>query len=87
MSAHTAGPWVATPIMAGYSLVAYAIAGDGPVARTAAKDEAEDEANARLIAAAPELLDALRIVLIDLDTPREAAALALASAAIAKAQP
>lgn len=49
MSEHTPGPWSAEPSARGFEITA----GDRRIG------EAHDEANARLIAAAPELLAAL----------------------------
>ena len=53
---HTPGPWRMTPRMAGYFINGYIIAGGEDVALTITKDEGYDEANAYLIAAAPDLL-------------------------------
>lgn len=55
------GPWNIVPVFAGYAINGYRIyAGDEIVARTHAVDEGYDEANAALISAAPDLLDALK---------------------------
>lgn len=66
MSAHTPGPWVAVPQSDGSAMVAHECAtgkqlnpkGLRLVAHVMARGKSllEDEANARLIAAAPELL-------------------------------
>lgn len=65
MTNHTPGPWAYEPqayhpdrIFAGCKLIA-----------TAHGDSAETEANAALIAAAPELLAALEMFLEDFDKP------------------
>ena len=85
MSGHTPGPWTVTPD-------SFVMAGSRPsigVARiiTHAK---EFVANGRLIAAAPELLEALANALKSLDTDGAASATAslrtLGRAAIAKAE-
>lgn len=46
----------------------------------------EDEANARLIAAAPTLADALRFILADLNSTLDPEARMIAEAALAKAE-
>ena len=58
MSTHTPGPWKATSVSDGKELH-YFIAPNGH----ASVAEADNMANARLIAAAPELLEATRIAL------------------------
>lgn len=59
---HTPGPWAVNPVVA--QVDAFDSEGIGPVCQmlwpTTLRDEAETEANARLIAAAPELLTALK---------------------------
>lgn len=58
---HTPGPWDVVPVMVGYAINGHRIyAGDEIVARTHAVDEGYDEANALLISAAPDLLEALK---------------------------
>jgi len=54
---HTPGPWGVTPGDGRYIVGA---AGDEVIASVEGQNQAVDEANALLIAAAPELLDALR---------------------------
>lgn len=56
---HTPGPWVVVKTQAGYFIEAgrYVVASTG--------DDAESEANARLIARAPKMKDALRRLLSD----------------------
>ena len=81
------GPWNIVPVFAGYAINGYRIyAGDEIVARTHAVDEGYDEANAALISAAPDLLEALRLVV---DTAENGgwpgATIVVARAAIAKA--
>ena len=58
---HTPGPWKANFVISG---AAYIFGGDRNFARVFNEwqDEANREANARLIAAAPEMLEALYIV-------------------------
>lgn len=63
MSKHTPGPWKVIPVKTGY----YIDSRCGPVADTMDFDDEygsiESEANARLIAAAPDLLEAARALL------------------------
>jgi hypothetical protein len=98
MSAHTKGPWQVIPPRIGAAITIYGADGEFPVATTCsntspitmqAHRDGTVAANARLIAAAPDLLAALdRIAYVaeklgaDQD---EGAALQLARAAIAKA--
>ena len=86
---HTPGPWVVDPaVRQGFTVYAPK---EGFIVGT--QDEEgrygaiESEANARLIAAAPELLEALKSVIAWLDAPDESAFSdsELARAAIAKA--
>ena len=65
MSRHTPGPWMAQIAReeTGFRMVrTYVLDGASgdPIAHVQANGMAEEEANARLIAAAPDLLDALR---------------------------
>ena len=62
---HTPGPWSADECRSGFAVYAYK---SGEAVVQTEDDEGRygtiaNEANARLIAAAPELLDALRLVL------------------------
>lgn len=91
MSAHTQGPWHRNiPAEGRYPVV---FAGRNQHIATAAqqKDSAETESNISLIAAAPELLAALRLMLREYEAlrfeqpERWPAAAAAARAAIAKA--
>lgn len=88
-SLHTAGPWHVNraggwTIHAGYRVPIATVATG--VIEGAYKTEAI-EANARLIAAAPELLEALRLVLdCDYDDERKVKDVAVIAAAIAKAE-
>lgn len=92
MSKHTPGPWYWAPKADG----AVFIKSDDTrplhktVAQVASNELSAMEANARLIAAAPELLEALRDVTEYLEnnrvTAREAALLRSATAAIDKAE-
>ena len=64
MSGHTSGPWIVNPFCAQVDCGAVSVKGGLlPVAQmlwpTDERSEAETEANARLIAAAPDLLTAL----------------------------
>lgn len=60
MSGHTPGPWAMNPVLARVDAMPSLL----PVCQllwpTDERPEAETEANARLIAAAPELLEALK---------------------------
>ncbi len=59
---HTPGPWKAHPIETNYGLPYTPVAASTLIAKvysTAFGDHAQSEANARLIAAAPDLLEAL----------------------------
>ena len=83
---HTPGPWIATPVMAGYAINGYRIyAGDEVIARTHAVDEGFDEANAYLISAAPDLLQALKRLVARVDPDYTEAETLEAKAAIDKA--
>lgn len=83
---HTPGPWNVVPVFAGYAINGYRIyAGDENVARTHAVDEGYDEANAALISAAPDLLEALVAVLNYCVDDEGQPTIATARAAIAKA--
>ncbi len=83
MSAHTPGPWVANLTPDGDKI---AICGDGlVVARTTGVTE-EKQANARLIAAAPDLLQVLQDMLANHDAGESIIGFETARAAIAKAR-
>lgn len=67
MTQHTQGPWSVntltpwqTEVFAGSHLICEAVGGQAHLGQP--RDFAVDEANARLIAAAPEMLDALKFV-------------------------
>lgn len=61
MSAHTPGPWRANSSWIEAPQMALRVAAvDWPKRGTAPKSKEEAEANARLIAAAPEMLEALK---------------------------
>ena len=80
---HTPGPWYATTMGKAGWVDVFAHGVDIPIASTRHQDQ---EANARLIAAAPELLEALQSVLDNcLDSEGLCTAHAKARAAIAKA--
>ena len=91
MSKHTEGPWfVPTPLYRTYYVEAridggmlQEVASCGPTA-----DPTQQAANARLIAAAPDLLEALEasLALIDLAIPFEGDVTRKARAALAKAK-
>ena len=87
MSKHTPGPWRANFAIGG---AAYVFGGDRNFALVFNEwqDKANQEANARLIAAAPELLEALERLRDAEKAPRSEwiAALANADSAIAKAK-
>ncbi len=85
MSNHTAGPWECVQLSHGTMLVRSKASGmNGYIAEIYSSRPSEWKANARLIAAAPELLDALMELA---DWYREHTGLppAAANAAIAKA--
>lgn len=86
MSARTPGPWVTDDVYKD-DIARYVMSEVLPFPRTIARlelgqDRAEQEANARLIAAAPELLEALQDLC---DTLGECGMTEKARAAIAKA--
>lgn len=84
MSAHTPGPWRVNGQRIEYGPM---VAGDGFAVAKIIRDPAEHKANARLIAAAPALLEALEGMLIPWATPRqEGEAMSKARAAIAQAK-
>lgn len=60
MTKHTPGPW--KPWMTGFDNQSFAIGPNGktPIAKTLGGNKETNEANARLIAAAPDLLEALK---------------------------
>ena len=66
---HTPGPWTLEPscIRGGDRSRSLVICGPGRVSGRSPAEHGEDEANARLIAAAPELLQACREALADLE--------------------
>ena len=72
MSAHTPGPWQVSNDNVVHN-------GEARVAKVLKPRgwESDDEANARLIAAAPELLEALRLLVSDLEIAAAAANLPL----------
>lgn len=89
---HTPGPWEAQPPRLGAAITIYA--GDTPIATTASNTSpltmemhrrGEIKANARLIAAAPELLEALQMALVYIDGEGTPEQYEQAAAAIAKA--
>lgn len=106
---HTPGPWVVehglssdpakyTPgidaVGENFTVILYGIKNEGEARGIRGRTDEEQEANARLIAAAPELLEALREVLkhekwhaaaADEVTPSARAAIKRADAVIAKA--
>ena len=90
-SAHTPGPWTILPNTPHFVRAMHPAEGMQPVA-TVHHFDGELSANARLIAAAPELLEALEAVLPDLEHyvathgPGPDKRLAIARAAIAKAR-
>ncbi|ENM3028935.1 hypothetical protein AB7A55_004957 [Pseudomonas aeruginosa] len=85
MSKHTPGPWEYSPVRGSIALLhIYCADNKGPF--HVERSDAETDANAKLIAAAPELLEAL-VNLLPLISPLKAESqqVADASAAIAKA--
>ena len=90
MSAYTPGPWLKSPTPENDALMIHTGAG-GPTIATTSRNTPEDRANAHIIKAALELLEALREYVAALDDPRAAATDASAirdraRAAIAKAE-
>lgn len=86
---HTPGPWTSQAGIIRTAGGAVAILPNGLYCvRSAARNADENQANARLIAAAPELLAGLEQVLhwIDCDCDRSKHSLEAARAAIAKAK-
>ena len=88
MSGHTPGPWVVNGFGSAYWVIARTQRGG--VAISSASLAGDEIADARLISAAPELLEALANALKSLDTDGAASATAslrtLGRAAIAKAE-
>ena len=84
-SKHTPGPWVVDPC---WDILGNTDDGNGMVCQitTDAVPRAEAEANARLIAAAPDLLEALRAIIEDRYAQKLGILKLLARAAIAKAE-
>ena len=82
---HTPGPWVVAETRLGYDTIVRTQQGRGPVASIliAGYLRPVAMANARLVAAAPELLDALKTILVISDRKHDA--WDRAYAAIAKA--
>jgi hypothetical protein len=80
---HTPGPWKFGSISNGDFYKRNIAGADGyHVALTSSRDDAEVDANARLIAAAPELLEALQAII---DTGLSTSKIGAAKIAIAKA--
>lgn len=70
MSGHTPGPWDSTKVNWDRCLIRHALPGDAHIPGYIAEVNnigASFEANARLIAAAPELLEALQEAIAELD--------------------
>lgn len=90
---HTPGPWIVSGLPAMYDEAVNAVGSDGPlcVARLprtgqiGSRYKDEVDANARLIASAPDLLAALRVMVGDDPTPN-IGGIAMARAAIARAE-
>lgn len=59
---HTLGPWIATKIKVGHGVAFDVYAENKRIVRDITVNSVEDEANAHLIAAAPEMLLALQLV-------------------------
>ena len=84
MSAHTPGPWVTDDVYKD-DIARYVMSDLVPFPHTIARlelgqDRAEQEANARLIAAAPELLEALERYVHHFGDPLKCARAAIAKA-------
>jgi hypothetical protein len=81
MNQHTPGPWIANgydvrqdALRHGGRMIAYCGPSHTPAAEYPAQCRSQDEANARLIAAAPELLNRLYLVLPYLEDLRDSEA-------------
>ena len=87
MSAHTPGPWVLNGVMA-LDTRLWIVSIPGEQARIEVADySTESESNAHLIAAAPDLLEALEaLVKVDAEDGADDEYLRVARAAIAKAR-
>src|SRR5262245_59246736 len=91
MSKHTSGPWHAVPFLVGSGMTVKDGTGHSVVTTASFRPWEETEANARLIAAAPDLLSALREFVAINDRPHDPtrgtwdAAIVMARAAIARA--
>jgi hypothetical protein len=86
MSKHTPGPWYAEKVCAVSGWVDITAMQDGrPTLPFAACKHFDQKANARLIAAAPDLLEALSVVLLECEEKLMEATQRKARAAIAKA--
>ena len=85
MSKHTQGQWKATEVANGFTVEGARYIAD--VHKWTDGPDSEAAANARLIAAAPEMLEALRHILADFEECEEASPEAVreAKAAIARA--
>jgi hypothetical protein len=85
---HTPGPWVAKGIHAvmsdGFQFKQQTPIGEGSCMQTQQRNRERRESNARLIAASPDLLEALRDMISDRNQLSEAT-VSFAKAAIAKA--
>lgn len=67
MSAHTPGPWILNGVMA-LDMPLWIVSIPGEQVRIeVAHYSADSEGNARLIAAAPELLETLKLVMVEAD--------------------
>jgi len=86
MSKHTPGPWEAPNIDDGCSARQYWIVGpDGEQLAAVVDDHSDPQADALLIAAAPDLLEALFAIRDARNTDQDLAAWALAELAMSKA--
>lgn len=94
MRKFTPGPWSTNHFQNGSTPVnVFGVYGDGAeLFRTSSREVEENEANARLIAAAPELYEALQIILVqfgeyrDGDGAAKLHAITIAKDALAKAE-
>lgn len=88
MSKHTKGPWNALPADE-YGMIDVLANTDMEgtlVSRLYVCPNAEEKANANLIAAAPDLLDACKRALLYLGTPKQSQIAELLATSIAKAE-
>ena len=87
MTGHTKGPWVTDLELTGHVMTSEGIAIHDHPDYSSIRDHNQIKANSRLIAAAPDLLEALIDCRRALEIANFTQELAIVNAAIAKAQP